>query len=165
MSLSRRSAFPTDLFSGFDDFFSTPFPQDIATLPVPFLTNVDRDPDMILRRSSPCYEITENDKQFQLAIDVPGVKLSDINIELQQDRCLCVSGGRKMKNTNQDGKVSMSESRFEKRFVVDENVDTSKMTANLQDGVLTVFAPKNLEVTKVQKIPITGGAGANPQGS
>ena len=119
---------------------------------------------MILRRSSPCYEITENDKQFQLAIDVPGVKLSDIYIEIEQNHCLHISGGRQVKKTDKDGNISTSESKFEKRFVIDENVDTSKTTATLQDGVLTVTAPKVIKEAMVHKIPITG-AEENPQGS
>jgi Molecular chaperone (small heat shock protein) len=171
MSLSRRLGFPTNsLFSGFDDFFSPPsFSQDFAA--VPFLTDVRRDPDMVLRRSSPCYEVTENDKQYQLAIDVPGVKLKDIEIELEQDRVLRISGGRKVHKTDDDGTVSTSESKFEKRFVMDQSIDTSKVSANLQDGVLTITAPKNIEHSKVHKIAITEGPspmiteGDNPQTS
>ena len=149
MSLSRR------LFNGFDDFFAPPTFPDFG--PVPFLTDNNRDSDMVLRRSSPCYEVTENDNQYQLSVDVPGVKLDDINIELEHDRVLHISGGRKIDKTDEDGAVFKSETKFEKRFVLDQTIDASKVTGNLENGVLTVTAPKDPERKTVKKIAITNG--------
>jgi HSP20 family protein len=167
MSLSKYIFPSSSVFSGFDDFFSTPFTRDFEA--VPFLSNVVRDPNMVLCKSSPCYEVTENDKQFQLSVDVPGVKAEDVNIEMQDGgRVLSITGGRKVHKTEEDGTKTTSESRFEKRFVLDQSVDTAKITANLQDGVLTVTAPKNLEFQKTYKVPITQGASMqieNPQDS
>ena len=123
MSLSLRNMFPSNsIFGGFgDDLLSEihhlPHPDFTA---VPFLTNINRDPDMILRRSSPCYEITENAKQFQLAIDVPGVKMKDVNVDFNdKDRVLHISGGRKVHKTEEDETVLIdSETIFEKSFYV-----------------------------------------------
>eukprot|EP01083_Nonionella_stella_P025291 69663_1 len=151
------------LFGGFDDFFSTPFTHHPA---VPFLTDIQRDPDMILRRSSPCYEVHENEKQFQLAIDVPGVKMKDINISLEEDRVLRIRGGREIHKTEKDGTVTASQSKFEKSFVMDDSVDPEKVTAHLQDGVLTITAPKSVAKMKTKQIVITEGPeseGVNPQ--
>ena len=122
---------------------------------------------MVLRRSSPCYEVTENDNQYQLAADVPCVKFNDINIELEQDRVLRISGRRNVNRSEEDGTVIASETKFEKRFVLDHNIDTEKVTANLQDGVLTITAPKDVERKTIQKIAITEGAATveNPQKS
>lgn len=166
MSLSKRTfGFPLDpFFRGMDDVFSSPFPTQPA---VPFLTDINRDPDMILRRSSPCYEITENDEQFQLAIDVPGVKMSDISIDLEKDHAIHITGGRKVHKTEADGSVTSSQSKFEKAFMLNDNIDASKITASLEDGVLTVTVPKNVEKeVAIRKIPITGSSqheGGNPQ--
>ncbi|GFH45642.1 heat shock protein Hsp20 [Chaetoceros tenuissimus] len=124
MSLSRR------LFHGFDDFFAPPTFPDFG--PVPFLTDTNRDSDMVLRRSSPCYEVTENDNQYQF-------------------------GGRKIDKTDEDGAVFKSETKFEKRFVLDQTIDASKVTANLENGVLTVTALKDPERKTVKKIAITNG--------
>lgn len=171
MSLSLRNLLnsPHSIFGGFgDDLLSEMqhFPHPDFTA-VPFLTNITRDPDMVLRRSSPCYEITENEKQFQLALDVPGVKMKDMTIDFNdKDRVLHISGGRKVRQEDQSGNVKESESKFEKRFVMDKSVDISKVTAKLQDGVLTITAPKNVELLKPEtiKIAITEG-GENPQDS
>jgi len=139
---------PRSFFStGFEDFFDDPF----FGPPMPLLKNFPRSEDMILRRSSPCYEITEDDKSFQLAVDVPGVKASDLNVSLERDgRVLRVSGHRKVKEGN-----VQTESRFEKSFWIDRNIDASKITANLADGVVTITAPKTAEAKEVRQIPIS----------
>jgi len=139
----------------FDDFFSTPALLS-GFAATPFLSDISRDPDMILRRSSPCYEVTENDEQYQLDIDVPGVAAGDITAQVENDgRVLHISGGRKVSKTEADGSVVTSESRFQKRFVLDQYIDADKITANLQNGVLKITAPKDVRRAKTKKIAIT----------
>lgn len=148
---------PHYFFSGFDDFFSTPFMTDVAV--TPFITNFDRSPgSMVLRRTSPSYEVTETDKEFHLSVDLPGIKVADLNVELEQGgRVLKINGGRKIRQTLADGSITSSESKFEKMFTMDRNVDTNKITANLADGVLVITAPKDPQHTEVRKIPIVEG--------
>ena len=63
--LSSRNMIPSSsILGGFADELFHPESHhldrpDITA--IPFLTKIERDPDMILRRSSTCYEITEND--------------------------------------------------------------------------------------------------------
>jgi len=143
MSISRRLGFPSNsIFSGFDDFFAPTSISEFAA--VPFLTNQNRSP-------FPCYEVTENDSQYQLAVDMPGVKLNDIKIELEQDSVLRISGGRKVNKTEEDGTMIASETKFEKRFVLDHNIDISQVTSILRGGVLTITAPKDVERKGIQK--------------
>jgi HSP20 family protein len=130
-----------------DPFATDPFFRDIV--PMTVLNNIERDPFMVLRRSSPGYEIHEDDKKFQLSIDVPGVKAEDMKVDLLQDgRLLHLSGGRKVEKGG-----SVTETKFDKSFTIDETVDTSKITANLADGVLVVSAPKK-EIPEEKPITI-----------
>lgn len=127
-------------FSGFDDFFApTPLwsrDRDIFDL-MPVVPNVDREFSNLLR-ASPGYEIRETGNKYQIHVEVPGVKASDMNIALEnENRVIHISGGRKVEKEG-----SLSETRFEKRFTVGDNVDVEKMSANLADGVLTLTAPK-----------------------
>ena len=161
MALSRFNANP--FFFGFDDFFApTPFfhnknYRDPFDDWMPVIRNIDRSlaaggDNMILRRSSPGYEINESDDTYSISMDIPGVKSSDISAQLENNgRVLHVSGGRKMER---DGTVT--ETKFEKRFTIGENVDTKKLTADLSDGVLTVSAPKLVKKeAEPMKIAIT----------
>lgn len=127
---------PNTIFGGFDDedFFN----DRTFIPPTTTLTNF----------SSPRYDVTENEKQFQLSVDVPGVKPENVKIELEHDgRVLHISGERKDK-TKTDTSTSYEEYTFDKRFTIGKkNLDTTKFTAHLADGVLTLTAPK------VEKLP------------
>lgn len=129
------------VFSGFDDeFFTTPIAPHFKT--------------DTMRHSSPRYEVTENETQFRLAVDVPGVKSDNVKIELENDgRVLHLSGGRK-KETN----ISYEEFKFDNRFTLGKDLDTSKITAHLSDGVLVLTAPKMKKLPPVKReIAITPG--------
>ena len=137
MALNRYNR---PFFTGFDDFFApTPFltrDRDFFDL-MPVVPNIDRETSSLLR-SSPGYEISESDDKYQIHVDVPGVKAADMNVDLENDgRVIHISGGRKIEKEG-----VMTETRFEKRFTIGDNVDVEKMSANLADGVLTLTAPK-----------------------
>lgn len=152
MALNRYNALFSHPF-GFDDFFSpSPFLTSDPFELMPVLRNIDRSPDAILRRSSPGFEIHEHEKEYQISVDVPGVKASDMKLELEDDgRVLHLSGGRKIQREG-----TITETRFDKKFMVGENVDLEKLTANLADGVLTLVAPKKeVNKPKLTSIPIT----------
>jgi len=148
----RGHGFPSFFGPGFDDFFGpTPlFLRDPFEELMPVLRNVDRVTDGVLMRSSPGYEIHEKDGSYQISVDLPGVKASDMKIELEDNgRLLHLSGGRKVQEGDR-----VVETKFDKKFTIGENVDTEKMTANLVDGVLTLQAPKK-EITEPPKRTIT----------
>ena len=44
------------------------------------------------RSTSPCYEVTENERHFLVLVDVPGIKPKTLNIELEDDRLLHAFG-------------------------------------------------------------------------
>lgn len=149
MSLSRRimrepqftaalaNRFQSELqrpLVGFDDFFQPGrgfFDDDDDFAFMPVLSRWNRPDGLVLRHSSPGYELQEtSDGQYQIAIDVPGVKASDMKVNVQQDgKVLSISGGRKIVTEGMT-----SETKFEKHFTVGKNVDWEKMTAKLADG-------------------------------
>jgi HSP20 family molecular chaperone IbpA len=146
------SLIPRSFLTGFDDSFfgPSPFMDDILIRP----TLLNDEAGGMIRRSSPMYEISESDKQFQVALDVPGVPKENISIELlNHGRVVHVSGGRKVRKDN-----SYSETKFDQSFTVGSNVDASKLTAHLQDGVLVLTAPKKTEEANGnRKISIEAG--------
>jgi HSP20 family molecular chaperone IbpA len=79
MSLSFWN--PNTVFAGVDDHFFDPLTSTLIGIS-PTLTRF-KTYTMLL--SSPRYEVTDNDKQFRLAIDVPGVKPDDMKIELEHE--------------------------------------------------------------------------------
>lgn len=103
--------------------------------------------------ASPRYELVDNDEKFQLSVDVPGVKMEDIDVSLE-DGYLTVSGQRLSSNEN-----SRFASKFSQSFSLDPAVDVEKFSANLDNGVLVVAAPKDMKRIEenVVRIPIVQG--------
>jgi len=97
---------------------------------------------------SPRYDINDTDESFQVAMDVPGVKQSDIDINLEEN-VLTISGEREIGI----GEVTRK-ANFSKSFTLDSTVEVDKITAQLNNGVLIVTAPKNIPVPEVKKIPV-----------
>ncbi len=112
-----------------------------STMPSAQLGNpptLSRFKDDIVHHSSPHYEVAETDKQLRIAVDVPGMKPDDVNIELENDgHVLHLSGSRMIETDKYE-----DEYHFDKRFKLGRIVDTSKITAHLSDGVLVLTAPK-----------------------
>ncbi|KAL3794840.1 hypothetical protein ACHAW5_004362 [Stephanodiscus triporus] len=133
---------PSNAFGGFGVFDEDFFTMSSGLLDIPPSLTRFKDDDA-MRHSSPRYEITENDKQFRLAVDMPGVKLDHMMIELENnDRVLHISGDRKRKTD-----TSHEAFEFDKRFTLGRDLDASKIVAHLSDGVLVLTAPKLEKLT------------------
>ena len=107
--------------------------------------------------SSPRYEIIDKEEKFQLSVDVPGVKMEDIDVSLE-DGVLSINGHRESLDPN----YSFS-SKFSQSFSLDPAVELDKFTASLTNGVLVVTAPKDMKKIEanIRKIPITQMDNAN----
>jgi HSP20 family protein len=98
--------------------------------------------------------VHEDDSNYSVSIDLPGIKPSDVCVKLEDDgRTIRLSGHRKFQSVDSSGK---SESKFVRRFTVGDDIDVEKLTANLSDGVLTLSAPKKAPRTATaRQIEIT----------
>lgn len=97
------------------------------------------------------FGITQDDKQLQIVVGVPGASASDINLELEGDgRVLKISGETKRENEG----ISVH-SRFERSFTLPRDVDANGIAASIDNGVLTITAPKyEEEQTSVRRIDV-----------
>lgn len=97
----------------------------------------------------------KEDSSFQLEVDLPGVKKEDIDISVE-DGVLSVSAVRKYKNelTRDDYYISESAfGKFERRYVLPDNVDTESVDAEFNDGRLEISLQKH-EKAKARAISI-----------
>jgi HSP20 family protein len=132
---------------------ATGFDGDIFPSSLPPTLNKRFKTDTMLT-FSPRYEVTDNKKEVRIAVDVPGVKPDNMKVELEDDgHVVHMCGDRKTKTDNR-----YEEYRFDKRFTLGKDLDSSKLTAHLSDGVLVLTAPKKekLPPTK-QEIAIVQG--------
>ena len=154
-SLSSSLGLPVGemrLDSFFEDYFLPGQAIMSAFPPMPFLRNFDRDLHSILRSSSPAYELSEDDNQFQLTLDLPGITPEDCNVCVEQHgSVLRIWGGKKI--GQDDG--TYSEARFDQRFNLGKHLDTDHISVNLSEGVLVIKARKDQNYHKYHSIAIT----------
>ena len=99
--------------------------------------------------STPRYQVNDTDESFQVSLDVPGVKQSDIDISLENN-ILTIAGERNVGIGDVTRKTT-----FSKSFTLDDStVDSDGITAKLTNGVLLVTAPKHVVVANVKKIAV-----------
>lgn len=105
-------------------------------------------------------DIHENESDYVLAMDVPGLHKEDINIECAGNY-ITVSAERKQEESVKNLTTHRLERSFgsmKRTFSLPEGVDTNKIRANYENGVLYIAIPK-AEVEKPKKIEIVSGKG------
>jgi HSP20 family protein len=94
-----------------------------------------------------------------VSFDMPGVKKDDINIEVQGNQ-LMVSGERFRETKRSDEDMALRHERtygkFERVFMLPKSIESDKIEAQFENGVLNVAVPKT-EVAKGKKIEIQSG--------
>ena len=78
----------------------------------------------------------ENEKEYYLTMDVPGMSKDDIDIAFDNNR-LKVSGQRQSDKYN-----SYEYGKMERSFNIPSNVQSDKISAKIDNGVLNVLLPK-----------------------
>jgi HSP20 family protein len=102
---------------------------------------------------SPLVDIEEQDDAYVLEAELPGVKREDVDIEVAGNE-LSITG--EIKEKERKGAMrrrTRRTGRFEYRVRLLDQVDSSKIEASLDQGVLTVRVPKS-ERAQRQKIEI-----------
>ena len=122
----------------------------------PFLSlrdwlNGDITDSVALGDSMPRVNITEDEKQYCIAIAAPGMKKDDFSIDIA-NRQLTVQGTHE-EETQEDAKENAPQflrhefhySSFSRSFSLPEEVDEEAIHANYTDGILSVNLPKRVK--------------------
>lgn len=106
---------------------------------------------------APAVDIKEEDTQYVLRADVPGVNPKDIEVEMENGS-LAIRGHRQTETTEDEAgyrRVERFSGTFFRRFQLPEGTDSEKITARTDNGVLEVVIPKQAQV-KPKKIKVQG---------
>lgn len=105
---------------------------------------------------APAVDVAEQEGRFVLTFDIPGVKKDEIKIDVV-DNQLIVSGERKREHTEErKGGYTLTErsvGTFRRAFGLPGNVDTHRIEAKYEDGVLRLTVPKD-EQQRTKRIEI-----------
>lgn len=99
--------------------------------------------------------ITEDDINYYLRAELPGVKSDDLEINAT-DNNISINGERKIPEENENARFHRRErdfGRFSRAITLPGKVDSDKISANLADGMLTITIPK-AESAKPRQIEI-----------
>lgn len=95
---------------------------------------------------APVVDVKEEDKQYVITADVPGVDPKHIEITMEAG-VLSIKGSRSTASTEQSEAYSRIErgyGEFERRFNLPEGADADGITATSNHGVLNVSIPKKV---------------------
>ncbi len=106
--------------------------------------------DVNTRYSVPAVNILEDDKEYRIEVVAPGLDKKDVKINLEDD-VLTISSEREEKSEEKDKHYMRREfnyTAFSRSFVVPEEVNADKISADHKNGILTLHLPKKEEVIK-----------------
>lgn len=99
----------------------------------------------------PAADVYENDGEYTVAVDLPGIDRSTLDISVDNDR-LTIKGNRVAQDTTRH-RAECPSGKFLKTFSVPAAVDQNDIRADYKDGVLQVHLPKRPE-RKSQRVKI-----------
>jgi len=107
----------------------------------------------------PNNDLFEDEKNYYIQLDLPGMTKEQIHMELSEDRILTISGKRENKFKSGTGekkaglkvsKMDCQYGKFSRSFNIHETADLDKIVAKMENGVLEVTIPKT-EPQKTQR--------------
>jgi HSP20 family protein len=104
--------------------------------------------------AAPSASVLENNDGYTLQVEMPGVNKDGLEISVENNQ-LTITGRRSIPNI--DGTVLHRESRrenFRRAFELDPSIDSGKINAKIDQGVVTLHLPK-AEHVKPRKIAVS----------
>jgi HSP20 family protein len=106
---------------------------------------------------TPAVDIFEDPQAVTLLTDLPGVSRDRLEIRVHEGSLTI--DAQAVLPTSPELRITYAEARaphFARRFVVSEDFDTSRIEANLKDGVLTIRIPRR-EASTPRRIEVKVG--------
>ena len=97
---------------------------------------------------SPEVDIFENEHQIVMLADLPGVKATDLNIDLRDDTLTIMGDVAFFQPEDEEDVITeYAMGRYLRQFNLSEVIDQEKIEAKLEEGVLRLILPKVAKVT------------------
>jgi len=103
--------------------------------------------------SVPAVDISEDEKAYTIAAELPGLDEKDIEVTATGDM-LVLKGEKKQEKEEKRKDYYLSErsyGAFQRSFTLPDGVDQSKIAASFAKGVLTVTLPKTAEAREQRR--------------
>jgi HSP20 family protein len=104
---------------------------------------------------APRVDIAENDKEYAISAELPGVKIEEVKVSVE-NRVLSISGERKSEKEEKGKKyhrIERTYGAFTRSFTLPDDASGEKLSADFRDGILKVHLPKE-ESAKTKAIEV-----------
>src|SRR5579863_6820694 len=111
-----------------------------------------RDESLIASSFAPAVDVYEDEHSVTLKIEVPGIDEKDIDVRVENNT-LTVHGERKFEKDEKEEnfrRVERQYGSFTRSFTLPQTVDTEKVSANYDKGILKISLPKKAEAKPKQ---------------
>ena len=98
--------------------------------------------------TAPAVNVIDEEKDYKVEVATPGMTKEDFQIKLDNDNNLIIALEKKTQTEDHDKKNhkylrrEFSYSKFQQAFTLPDDVEKDKITAKMNDGVLTIDIPK-----------------------
>ena len=107
--------------------------------------------------------VIENEKNYELEFAVPGLKKEELNLQVDADGVMSISMVHKNEDNKEDKKRNyirreFSYQEFNQSYILPDDADREKISAKVENGVLTIDVPKlpaEKQAQAVQSIAIS----------
>ena len=134
-----------DVEKAFDEFFVKPMHATSGETP----------------RYMPAVDLVEMEDRFQIAVNLPGVSIDGVKVEVHED--LITISGTRAKPELVEGQKFLRQERphgeFSRKLTLPENIDQERIEASFDAGVLSIVVPKS---PKVQPRQVQIKTGTSP---
>lgn len=141
-TLTRWNQFRPATWDPFKDLED--FEQRLASVFGRGVAKPNGDQAMSMADWAPLADITEDDKEFVVKAELPGLKKEEVKVTLDNG-VLTISGERKREKeekTRKYHRVERAYGKFERSYALPENADDTKVNAEFKDGLLQVHLLK-----------------------
>lgn len=119
--------------------------------------------------SVPALNVIENEKNYELEFAVPGLKKEELNLQVDADGVMSISMVRKNEDNKENKENKENKKRnyirrefsyqeFNQSYILPDDADREKISAKVENGVLTIDVPKlpaEKQAQPVQSIAIS----------
>jgi len=116
------------------------------------------DPSQLIEDYAPPLDMIESDQEIVVTVDVPGMEAKDIHVTVR-DNVLILRGEKRTEKERKEDKTYRMErtfGAFTRHIALPVPVDSNKVNAAVQNGVLKVTLPKTA-AAKGMEVPVLAG--------
>ncbi len=103
--------------------------------------------------AAPAVDVTEDEKAYKIAAELPGMSEKDIDVSINGD-ILMLTGEKRREREEKDENRYLAErtyGAFQRSFTLPDGVDRDAITAEFSKGVLTLTLPKSPQAQQQRK--------------